>query len=174
MKISIPKRIFLLGMAALLFMSSAGIFMLFYAETAVHRYFEYKNEADRASTTFSLSKSEFASINWIGERDFVWKGKVYDSDGVSSVNGKIILRCHSDNKETEIRNEISDNVNDSQPIANGKPLKEIFKFFPLFPVFTQPAVMPADSNEAPTAFSSFSQHPQSPAILLNSPPPETC
>lgn len=154
-------------------LNSVGVFVITYLETGFHRAVVSSDNSKKHSELLSLTAIEFKSIVWIGSRDFIFDGKVYDCDNISSAKGKINMFCQSDNVETNLKNSLaSDFDNGTKNAPASKSMKDVFKVFPFF-----------KNSISATTFSLtefFSFHfqqgskllPQSADLSLNSPPPE--
>jgi hypothetical protein len=167
------KRFLILGLAFIVMLNSLGIFAFTYLETGFHRAIEYSAEPEKKSELLSLTGKEFSSIAWIGERDFIFNGNVYDCDGLSAAKGKINVRCHSDAEETNLKNSLADNFeNGSKNVPVSKPIKDIFKVLPVFQHApeTNNFVLQLDFLFHYSPYSK--QIPPSADLALNSPPPK--
>ncbi|HET6990912.1 MAG TPA: hypothetical protein VFJ43_06285 [Bacteroidia bacterium] len=173
MKINSTQRILSLALAFLVLMNGLGIFVFNYAEIEFHRVFNKVSESEKNTQTFALNSAEFSSILWIGERDFVYNGNVYDCDKIASVNGRINVSCHSDNEETNLKNSLASNFdNGNKNVPASKPLKDLFKIFPVFQNLAETDHLISRENSS-FDFSQFnSLLPQSVDLSLVSPPPE--
>ncbi|HEU4719507.1 MAG TPA: hypothetical protein VFU15_16805 [Bacteroidia bacterium] len=128
-------RIVALLLAGIVFMSSSGFLLLAFLQTGIHRMYEYSRIGSEPSRTLCLGTQEFKSLGWIGEEDFIYKGKVYDMQSVSCANGKILVKCSPDNEETGIRKCVAQNLGADNSSSQQKlPVKDFFKIIPLFPV----------------------------------------
>jgi hypothetical protein len=173
MKINPTKRFLIFGLAFLVLVNSVGMLLVNYVETGFHRAIEYADESSKNSDLLSLTTKEYKSIAWIGERDFVYNGNVYDCDGISAANGKINLSCHSDNEETNLKNSLSTNFDNGT--KNAPASKSMKDFFKVFPVFQNDFVAKDFSSTSSFSFDYSvynNQLPQSAVLSLNSPPPE--
>lgn len=164
------QQAFLLTLALFLLMNSLGVFLLTYAVTGIHRIEAY-SEREQNEKVLVMNSSEFRTLSWIGSRDFVWQGKVFDFDSVSIRNGKVEVTCNEDAKETELKNNLAQNVDQSKSSAL---LKQAFALL---------VVAPCDQHQLlfiPSVSSSFANTTlpvgkiAPAAISLNSPPPEIC
>lgn len=172
MKINPAKQFLIFGLAFLVLFNVLGVFVVNYIETGFHRA-GYSAESSN-SNLLSLTVNEFKSIAWIGEHDFVYDGKVYDCESVSSSKGKINLVCNADNEETILKNAMSSNFdNGSKNIPVSKSMKEFFKVFPVFENSTATKISAEQSFSF--NYSSFNNLvPKQVVLALNSPPPEFC
>lgn len=154
-------------------LNSVGIFAFTYLQVGLHRAVEYSKESQQPSETLILSGSEFASMAWVGERDFIFNGKVYDCEQISSANGKIHLVCHSDAEETNLKNSLADNLDNGEKNApTSKPIKDFFKIFPVFQSLIESNELVFTANSI-FHYSIYSkQVPASAELSLNSPPPK--
>jgi len=169
-KITPFQRGLVFGLAILVLMNSVGIFALTYVGAGLHRAFESE---EKNTAQLVMSESEYASLAWVGHHDFIFNNTVYDFDGVVKSNGNVIVNCHSDNEETSLKNSLADNFDSgSKNPLGAKPVKELFKVFPVFP-FETAFQMPSVQTNGTLLFSSNTTQPlQSADIRLNSPPPE--
>jgi hypothetical protein len=174
MKMNMTKRVLIFSLAFLVLFNSVGVFLATYIETGFHRSVEYSTENTGDSELLSMTVYEFDSIVWIGERDFVYKTNVYDCESISSQNGKINLKCHSDSEETNLKNSVALNFdNGIKNIPTSKSVKEFFKVFPVF----ENSVAIIISFPYSFSFdycSHDNQLPRSVVLALNVPPPENC
>jgi hypothetical protein len=129
-------RFLTIAMAFLVLLNGLGVFVIDYAQIGIHRIFEYADHSAKNVQQLQMSGNEFTSLFWVGERDFIFKGNVYDMDNVSATKGKVTVTCHQDEEETAVKNSIADNFeNPSKNSAAPKTVKDVFKIFPVFPCF---------------------------------------
>ncbi len=148
--------------------------MFSYIQTGIHRIAVYSENSKQNTSLLSLKANEFKSIVWIGKRDFIFKGKVYDCNYISASNGKINLACNTDIVETNLKNSLASNFdNGAKNTPASKSMKNIFKILPFFKNTIEKTDFSA-SNFLSFDFSLYSKLiPPSADLSLNSPPPET-
>jgi hypothetical protein len=118
-------RIVPLLLASLIFMNCLGVYLIAFAQTSLHRISEYVHSSG-TSATLTLTTDEWAQVNWIGERDFVYNGNVYDMNSFSAVNGKVKVNVSVDAEERNTIDRLADN--DTHQKQTSLPsLKDIFK-----------------------------------------------
>ena len=160
-------------MAFLVLLNGLGVFVIDYAQIGIHRIFEYADHSDKNVQQLEMTGTEFSSIFWIGERDFVFKGNVYDMDDVSSAKGKITVSCHQDREETSVKNSIADNFeNSAKNSATPKTVKDIFKVFPVFQGLEKISLVTVQHSSSRNFNNSFSDHATSVVLEFVSPPPQ--
>ena len=125
MHFSAKIRITPLVLAGLIFMNCLGIYFIAFTQIGFHRIAEYAHSTEPA-TTLSLSADEWKNVNWIGSRDFIYQGNVYDLDRVSVSDGMVHLKVSVDTDERNTIDRLSDNDRDHKP-SSAPSLKDIFK-----------------------------------------------
>lgn len=169
-----PKYRFLtIAMAVLVLLNGLGVFVIDYAQIGIHRIFEYADHSNKNAQQLQMNGDEFTSLLWVGERDFIFKGNVYDMDGVSSSKGKVTVSCHQDEEETNVKNSISDNFdNPSKNSAAPKSAKDLFKIFPVLPCFEKLSFNVPEFSSS-VNFNNFNtETPVSVVLEFISPPPQ--
>ncbi len=93
---------------------------------------------DEVVFSFSLTEQNRHQIpEWEDENEFRFQGKMYDVIGKKEVNGKLIVRCISDDKETELINKYEDLLDKQM----GKGSKQ--RTAALIKLFTSPYTIPS-------------------------------
>lgn len=96
------QRAFLLFFAAVLFTGSAGIYFYGSLSTALHRRANLKRQVRDEIITLTLSKAAFKSIVWVGEKDFIYEGELYDIESFAASDENYVLKCEKDDCESGI------------------------------------------------------------------------
>lgn len=166
------QRYIILGLTFLVMLNGTGFFALAWLQTGYHRLFS-ETEEQEESVSLNMTAQEFSSIAWIGNKDFIWQGKVYDFSSVSRTNGKITVHCFFDHTESNLRDSVSENIEkESDQATAPKPVKAKIPIFPVFPIFSTTTVIPLFSVDT-VAYNDL-QNPafEAPVFSLEIPPPE--
>lgn len=173
MRSKLPKQFIILTLALLVFFNGAGLFLSAYLQTGIHRMGNSVRKMDEHSEIISISNEEFESLVWVGKRDFIWNGHIYDLISLSKSGGKVNMTCAADKKEDSIRKNLAGNFEKgSSNIPASKSGNTLFKFLPLV-AFVQNQFMPEQDSSSVFIFDQNDCAAiQSAAVSLNSPPPE--
>lgn len=172
MKIS--SRFLVLLLAALVLFNATGVFVLTYIGTGIHRMSTDAAKSEKKESLL-LTVSEFQSLVWVGKKDFIWKGKVYDCISSESVNKMIRLVCAVDKKESKLRENLGSHFS---PNDKNSPVRKsqrfLFKSLPAVPFSSAQAEIASFYSGISLFYSSVKGHFNSPELSRNTPPPEFC
>lgn len=164
------QRLIILTLAMLVLLNGAGFFVLGYMQTGFHRLFE--SEENEELVSLSMTAPEFETLAWIGKKDFVYKGRVYDVHAVSRKDEKVTVTCYADNEETHLRDSMSGTFNNHE--KNNQAVKSTFFAFPVFPVFGNVLLPSSPSTDTVAYNTSTSASPAEPLLSVAAPPPDRC
>lgn len=157
--------------------NAIGVVTLAFVETGYHRSNTEAVQKQEKAGIISLDPSEFSSIAWIGKRDFIWKGEVYDCVSIIRENDKVTIVCHLDTKEKKIKEQLArhfESEEGNNAPAQKKQSKSIFKVMPVFPVFDQANLIIPFLGDTVAMNESNAALPASPYLASGNPPPENC
>lgn len=83
-------------------MSSAGIYFYGSIGVALQRKANMKRRTHDEVVTLTLNKASFKTIAWIGDKDFIYEGKLYDIESFSVDGDRYILKCEEDQQEAQL------------------------------------------------------------------------
>jgi hypothetical protein len=118
------QRFFLLFFACTLFAGSAGVYFYQSLNIVAHRNAIRTGELSEEVITLQLSKSDFKSILWVGETDFIFNGQLYDIESFSVSHGTYILKCEHDECESDMLSSIEKQLNSDHGTKTNKVNKE--------------------------------------------------
>ena len=86
------------------------------------------NNKDAEEFVFSPDDQEsFQKLIWENDEEFSLNGKMYDVKAKKVENGKMIIRCIADEKETALVNKMNNNWKESE--KSNKLVNELFQLF---------------------------------------------
>ena len=163
------QRLIIFGLALLVLLNGAGFFLLNYLQAGYHRIFEAEN-GELVSLT--MTQPEYESLAWIGKKDFVYNGHVYDCAAVSRKDGKVIVSCYSDKEESSLRDSLAGTFNSRE--KNDAALKSSLFAFPVFPIFGSTVIVSSPSSDTIVYNTSSAASPAEPLLSVAAPPPDRC
>ena len=78
------------------------VFLLHVSQVKKEMKEELKGGWIGKTTTLIFTEKEFASLAWEEEQEFRWKGDMFDVISKSREEGRILVHCIPDKKETEL------------------------------------------------------------------------
>jgi len=130
-----------------LFFTTVGVSLFYFPElNAVRQNMQRQLEKRDSRIELVFTKKAYAQLDWTRrEKEFRYKGKMYDVASVKIVGGKVLVSCLFDNEETGLRKKLeaffSPLSDKNQPLRRGvkvisqKYVVHVFKVFNRFPYF---------------------------------------
>lgn len=124
------KQLTAIGLLIIMFYSQAGYYFTYlYAQLQVKREMKARilnSLPDESFEAIILTGNE-QNIQWEEEdREFSFKGQLYDVVRKKTVNGNVVLLCINDKKEENLVRQLSNTVKSGNQNNNGKNTKATF------------------------------------------------
>jgi hypothetical protein len=84
------------------------------------------NQNEKAFVFYLSDREILQKLNWEGNDEFSFNGQMYDVVEKKIEDGKIMIRCIADKKETALVNKLNDNSSDNE--KDHKIVNELFQF----------------------------------------------
>jgi hypothetical protein len=112
-------------------------------------------------------------IKWEEEgREFLYKGEMYDVARIKTVDGKTLLYCVNDEKETALMDQLSDSVQSIHQHNNGKNSKVTFLKLAVDPAIIETIEFSLLCISQKSIYARFEAHLPVLPPLISSPPPK--
>jgi hypothetical protein len=127
-----------------------------------------RNSADVVELAFD--ESSYARLEWEEDHEFSFKGEMYDVIEKRAVNGKILLLCIPDKKESQLLYDYKKQTEKSQSQDKQLALKWIINYLQPVALNTTPSVRCIHLTPFPEYAASLFFRP----LSIFTPPPDCC
>lgn len=168
------RKLFAILLFCCFFLVTAGYHLLYCFRIAEAKQ-EMKNflihSLKEDVTEFYFSEAEMAQLNWEETNEFRYQGKMYDVINLEKKEGRILIRCVSDTKETALLdNYFKTHRQTSENSSSHAILKLIAS--PYLP--SSVALLHVTGKKTEKDFAGFSSNLPSAERRIPTPPPQVC